>query len=122
MVRVPTHGPLGLTQTEFAEKLGVSYPRVNELRLAPADARWARGGRPSRRCFQRRDGGYMTGDGRICFFTPTGSSESIATTRSLGPHPPELVCGASPGFAAHELEAQLSPPQPQLVSQNRSSC
>jgi addiction module HigA family antidote len=23
--------PLGLTQTEFAEKLGVSYPRVNEL-------------------------------------------------------------------------------------------
>ncbi len=46
MVRVPTHGPpthpgemlleeflepLGLTQTELAEKLGVSYPRVNEL-------------------------------------------------------------------------------------------
>ena len=46
MVRVPTHGPpthpgemlleeflepLGLTQTEFAERLGVSYPRVNEL-------------------------------------------------------------------------------------------
>lgn len=46
MVRVPTHGPpthpgemlleeflepLSLTQTELAEKLGVSYPRVNEL-------------------------------------------------------------------------------------------
>ena len=46
MVRVPTHGapthpgemlreeflePLGLTQTDLAEKLGVSYPRVNEL-------------------------------------------------------------------------------------------
>jgi len=46
MVRVPSHGPpthpgemlreeflepLGLTQSEFAEKLGVSYPRLNEL-------------------------------------------------------------------------------------------
>ncbi len=46
MVRVPTHRPpthpgemfleeflepLGLTQTEFAQKLGVSYPRLNEL-------------------------------------------------------------------------------------------
>jgi len=46
MVRIPTHGPpthpgemlleefikpFGLSQTELAEKLGVSYPRVNEL-------------------------------------------------------------------------------------------
>jgi addiction module HigA family antidote len=46
MVRIPTHGPptypgemlleefikpLGLSQTELAERLGVSYPRVNEL-------------------------------------------------------------------------------------------
>ena len=46
MVRIPTHGPpthpgemlleeflkpLGLTQAELAEKMGVSYPRVNEL-------------------------------------------------------------------------------------------
>ena len=46
MVRIPTHGPpthpgemlleeflkpLGLSQTDLAEKLGVSYPRVNEL-------------------------------------------------------------------------------------------
>jgi len=46
MVRVPTHGapthpgemlqeeflkPLGLSQTALADKLGVSYPRVNEL-------------------------------------------------------------------------------------------
>lgn len=46
MVRVPTHGPpthpgemllkeflepLGITQTELAQRLGVSYPRVNEL-------------------------------------------------------------------------------------------
>ena len=46
MVRIPTHGPpthpgemlleeflnpLGLSQTELSEKLGVSYPRVNEL-------------------------------------------------------------------------------------------
>lgn len=46
MVRIPTHGPpthpgemllkefiipLGLSQTELAVKLGVSYPRVNEL-------------------------------------------------------------------------------------------
>jgi len=46
MVRVPTHGPpthpgemllqeflepLGMTQTEFAQRMGVSYPRVNEL-------------------------------------------------------------------------------------------
>ena len=46
MVRIPTHGPpthpgemlleeflkpLGLSQTELAEKMGVSYPRVNEL-------------------------------------------------------------------------------------------
>ena len=46
MVRVPTHGPpthpgemlraeflepLGLTQSDFAQKLGVSYPRLNEL-------------------------------------------------------------------------------------------
>jgi addiction module HigA family antidote len=46
MIRIPTHGPpthpgemlleellkpLGLSQTELAEKLGVSYPRVNEL-------------------------------------------------------------------------------------------
>jgi len=46
MVRIPTHGPpthpgemlleefikpLRLSQTELAEKLGVSYPRVNEL-------------------------------------------------------------------------------------------
>ena len=46
MVRIPTHGPpthpgemlleeflvpLGLTQRELAARLGVSYPRVNEL-------------------------------------------------------------------------------------------
>ena len=46
MVRIPTHRPpthpgemlieeflkpLGLTQTELADRLGVSYPRVNEL-------------------------------------------------------------------------------------------
>lgn len=46
MVRVPTHGPpthpgemlleeflkpLGMTQAELAQKIGVSYPRVNEL-------------------------------------------------------------------------------------------
>ena len=46
MVRVPTHGPpthpgemlleeflepLGMTQTELAQRMGVSYPRVNEL-------------------------------------------------------------------------------------------
>src|SRR3990170_1830654 len=46
MVRVPTHGPpthpgemlleeflvpLGMTQTEFAQRMGVSYPRINEL-------------------------------------------------------------------------------------------
>src|SRR5660398_280270 len=46
MVRIPTHGPpthpgemlleeflkpMGLSQTELAEKMGVSYPRVNEL-------------------------------------------------------------------------------------------
>ncbi|TFH33408.1 MAG: addiction module antidote protein, HigA family [Deltaproteobacteria bacterium] len=46
MVRIPTHGPpthpgeilleeflkpIGLSQTELAEKMGVSYPRVNEL-------------------------------------------------------------------------------------------
>lgn len=46
MVRIPTHGPpthpgemlleeflkpLNVSQTELAEKLGVSYPRVNEL-------------------------------------------------------------------------------------------
>lgn len=46
MVRIPTHGPpthpgeilveeflkpFGMTQTELAERLGVSYPRVNEL-------------------------------------------------------------------------------------------
>jgi addiction module HigA family antidote len=46
MVRIPTHGapthpgemlqeeflkPLGLSRTELAEKLGVSYPRVNAL-------------------------------------------------------------------------------------------
>ena len=46
MVRVPTHGPptppgemileeflrpLDMTQTELAERLGVSYPRVNEI-------------------------------------------------------------------------------------------
>ncbi len=46
MVRIPTHGPpthpgemlleeflkpLGLSQTDLAERLGVSYPRVNEL-------------------------------------------------------------------------------------------
>ncbi len=46
MVRIPTHRapthpgemlleeflkPLGLSQTELAERLGVSYPRVNEL-------------------------------------------------------------------------------------------
>ncbi|RPJ05944.1 MAG: addiction module antidote protein, HigA family, partial [Deltaproteobacteria bacterium] len=46
MVRIPTHGPpthpgemlqeeflkpLGISQTELAEKLGVSYPRINEL-------------------------------------------------------------------------------------------
>ena len=46
MVRIPTHGPpthpgemlmeeflkpLKMTQAELAEKLGVSYPRVNEL-------------------------------------------------------------------------------------------
>ena len=46
MVRIPTHRapthpgemlleeflkPLGLTQSELAERIGVSYPRVNEL-------------------------------------------------------------------------------------------
>ena len=46
MVRVPTHGPpthpgemllqeflepLGMTQTELAQRMGVSFPRVNEL-------------------------------------------------------------------------------------------
>jgi antitoxin HigA-1 len=46
VVRIPTHRPpthpgealieeilkpLGLTQTELADRLGVSYPRVNEL-------------------------------------------------------------------------------------------
>src|SRR5260370_38950577 len=46
MVRIPTHGPpthpgemlieeflkpLGLSQSSLAERLGVSYPRVNEL-------------------------------------------------------------------------------------------
>ncbi len=46
MVRIPTHGapthpgemlreeflkPLRMTQTELAERIGVSYPRVNEL-------------------------------------------------------------------------------------------
>lgn len=46
MVRIPTHGapthpgemlleeflkPLGITQTELAKRIGVSYPRVNEL-------------------------------------------------------------------------------------------
>ena len=46
MVRIPTHGPpthpgemlleefvkpLGLSQSDLAERLGVSYPRVNEL-------------------------------------------------------------------------------------------
>jgi len=46
MVRIPTHGPpthpgeilseeflkpMGLAQTELAEKMGVSYPRINEL-------------------------------------------------------------------------------------------
>ena len=46
MVRIPTHGPpthpgemlleeflmpLGMTQTELAQRLGVSFPRVNEL-------------------------------------------------------------------------------------------
>ena len=46
MVRIPTHGspthpgemlleeflkPMDLSQTELAEKMGVSYPRVNEL-------------------------------------------------------------------------------------------
>jgi len=46
MVRIPTNGPpthpgemlleeflkpMGLSQTELAEKMGVSYPRVNEL-------------------------------------------------------------------------------------------
>jgi addiction module HigA family antidote len=46
MVRIPTHGPpthpgemlleeflkpLGMTQVELAQRLGVSYPRVNEL-------------------------------------------------------------------------------------------
>jgi addiction module HigA family antidote len=46
MIRVPTHGPpthpgemlleeflkpLGLSQTELARRIGVSYPRVNEL-------------------------------------------------------------------------------------------
>ena len=46
MVRIPTHGPpthpgemlleeflkpLGLTQSELAERIGVPYPRVNEL-------------------------------------------------------------------------------------------
>ena len=45
MVRIPTHGPpthpgemlqeeflkpLGMSQAELAEKLGVSYPRINE--------------------------------------------------------------------------------------------
>lgn len=45
-MRIPTHGPpthpgemlleeflkpLGMTQTELAERIGVSYPRVNEL-------------------------------------------------------------------------------------------
>jgi addiction module HigA family antidote len=46
MVRIPSHGPpthpgemlleeflkpMGLSQTELADKMGVSYPRVNEL-------------------------------------------------------------------------------------------
>ena len=46
MIRIPTHGPpthpgemlaeeflkpLNMTQTELAERLGVSYPRINEL-------------------------------------------------------------------------------------------
>ena len=46
MVRIPTHGPpthpgemlmeeflkpLNMTQTELAQRIGVSYPRVNEL-------------------------------------------------------------------------------------------
>lgn len=46
MLRVPTHGapthpgemlleefirPLGIKQTEFAERIGVSYPRLNEI-------------------------------------------------------------------------------------------
>ena len=46
MVRIPTHGPpthpgemlleeflkpLGMSQATLAEKIGVSYPRVNEL-------------------------------------------------------------------------------------------
>ncbi len=46
MVRIPTNGPpthpgemlleeflkpLGMSQTELAEKIGVSYPRINEL-------------------------------------------------------------------------------------------
>ena len=46
MVRIPTHGasthpgemlleeflkPLGMSQAELAEKIGVSYPRINEL-------------------------------------------------------------------------------------------
>lgn len=46
MVRIPTHGPpthpgemlleeylkpMGVTQTEFAEAIGVSYPRLNEI-------------------------------------------------------------------------------------------
>jgi antitoxin HigA-1 len=46
MLRIPTHGPpthpgemlleeflkpLGLSQTELADRMGVSYPRVNEL-------------------------------------------------------------------------------------------
>ena len=46
MVRIPTHGPpthpgemlleeflkpLHMTQTELAQKIGVSYPRINEL-------------------------------------------------------------------------------------------
>ena len=46
MVKIPTHGPpthpgemlleeflkpLGITQTELAQRIGVSYPRVNEL-------------------------------------------------------------------------------------------
>lgn len=52
MVRIPTHRapthpgamlfeeflkPLGLTQTELADRLGVSYPRVNELVHAKRD-------------------------------------------------------------------------------------
>ena len=46
MVRIPTHGapthpgemlqeeflvPLGISQTELAKRIGVSYPRINEL-------------------------------------------------------------------------------------------